>query len=102
MRLTRSGGLAGLSMVASVDLDDLPPATARQVRAALAEVDFDPPPAPEVTGERAPAWPGAADTYQYDLEVTQGRKRSITVHEPVSSPELRALFDVLMPLARPE
>ena len=102
VHLTRSGGLAGLSMVASVDLDDLPPATARQVRDALAEVDFDPPSAPEVAGERAPAWPGAADTYQYDLEVTDGGKRSITVHDPVSSPELRTLFDVLLPLAQPE
>ena len=103
MRLTRSGGLAGLSMVASVDLDDLPPATAEQVRAALAEVDFDRPPASAVAGEQAgPAWPGAADTYQYDLEVTDGGKRSITVHEPVSSPELQALIDVLLPRAAPE
>ena len=34
VRLTRSGGLAGLSMVASVDLDDLPAAKAKKVRAA--------------------------------------------------------------------
>ncbi len=34
MKLTRSGGLAGISMVASVDLDELPPATARKVKAA--------------------------------------------------------------------
>ncbi len=43
MRLTRSGGLAGLSMVASVDLDELPQETAAEVRAALDEVDFDKP-----------------------------------------------------------
>jgi hypothetical protein len=105
VRLTRSGGLAGLSMVASVDLDDLPAATAKKVRTALAEVDFDPAPAPRKAGRRAPApraWPGAADTYQYDLEVIDGKKRSITLHDPVSSPEVKALLDVLLPLAEPE
>ncbi len=94
-------------MVASVDLDDLPAATAKKVRTALAEVDFDPAPAPRKAGRRAPApapraWPGAADTYQYDLEVIDGKKRSITLHDPVSSPEVKTLLDVLLPLAEPE
>jgi hypothetical protein len=106
VRLTRSGGLAGLSMVASVDLDELPAATARKLRSALAEVDFEPAPAPRGTGRRAapapPAWPGAADTYQYDLEVNDGRKRSITLHDPISSAEVQTLLDVLLPLAEPE
>lgn len=106
VRLTRSGGLAGLSMVASVDLDDLPAATAKKVRSALAEMDFETAPAPPKAGRReAPAprsWPGAADTYQYDLEVNDGEKRSITVHDPISSPEMQALLDVLLPLAEPE
>ena len=99
VRLTRSGGLAGLSMVTSVDLDDLPPAKARKVRAALADVDFS----PAKRRRRAPGpWPGAADRFQYDLEVDDGTKRSITLHEPVSRPELLALLDVLLPLAEPE
>ena len=106
VRLTRSGGLAGLSMVASVDLDDLPAATARKVRSALADVDFDPAPAPRQAGRRAApapqAWPGAADTYQYDLEVDDGQKRSITVHDPVASPQLQTLLDALLPLAELE
>ena len=103
MRLTRSGGLAGLSMVASVDLDDLPPATAEQVRAALAEVDFDRPPASAVAGEQAgPAWPGAADTYQYDLVVTGEETRTVTARDPFVGPGVRALLDVLLPLAEPE
>ena len=97
VRLTRSGGLAGLCMVASVDVDDLPPATAKKVRAALAEIDFSPP-------RRRRGLPGAADTYQYDIEVDEGKKRSVTVtvHDPVSSPELQTLLDVLLPLAEPE
>jgi hypothetical protein len=103
VRLTRSGGLAGLSMVAAVDLDDLPTATAAKVRTALANVDFDPPaPAPRSRPKAGPAWPGAADTYQYDLEVDDGKRRAITVHEPVPSPHIQALVDVLLPLAKPE
>ena len=103
VRLTRSGGLAGLSMVASVDLDDLPAATARKVRAALAGMDLEPAPAPRKAGRRpAPARTPFPDTYQYDLEINDGKKRSITVHDPVSSPEMQTLLDVLLPLAEPE
>ena len=95
VRLTRSGGLAGLSMVASVDLDDLPPAKAKKVRAALADVDFTP--------KRRRAAPAPfPDGFQYDLEVDDGKKRSITVHDPVASPEMQTLLDVLLPLAQPE
>jgi hypothetical protein len=95
IRLVRSGGLAGLSMVASVDLDDLPAAKAKQVRAALAEIDFTP-----KRRRRAPA--PIADGFQYDLEVNDGKKRTITVHDPVSSREMQTLLDVLLPLAEPE
>lgn len=103
VRLTRSGGLAGLSMVASVDLDDLPPATARKVRSALDGLDFEPPPAPRTAGRRPPRAPAPiADGFQYDLEVDDGRKRAVTVHDPVSSPELQRLLEVLLPLAEPE
>ena len=106
VRLTRSGGLAGLSMVASVDLDELPAPTARKVRSALAEVNFDLAPARRRPGRRAApapqAWPGAADTYQYDLEVNDGKKRSITLHDPVASPEVQTLLNLLLPLAQPE
>ena len=94
IRLTRSGGLAGISMVASVDVDELPEATARRVSAALDDVDFDAPPAPSI--------PGAADTHQYDLVVIDGGRRSLTAHDPFLSPGLRALLDVLLPLAEPE
>ena len=96
VRLTRSGGLAGISMVADVDLEELPAATADQVRAALAEVDFDAPAAPPAARR------GAADAYQYDLEVTDHGTRALTAHDPFVGPGMRALLDVLMPLAEPE
>jgi hypothetical protein len=113
VRLTRSGGFAGLSMVADVDLDTLPQPAAEQLRAALAEVDFDRPARPS-RGSRpassgrptrsAPAPGPGADMYQYDLVVKDGSKnhRSLTVHEPVSDPGLQTLFGVLLPLAEPE
>lgn len=98
VRLTRSGGLAGLSMVASVDVDDLPPASAAKVRAALGEVEFTRP--KHRATRTAPA--GFPDGYQYDIEVNDGKKRSLTVRDPVASPEVQALLDVLLPLAEPE
>ncbi len=90
-------------MVASVDLDELPEETAGEVRAALDQVDFD-----NLAGRRnRPSAPpafarGAADTFQYDLEVVGPQRRSLTVHEPLPSPELQALVDALLPLAQPE
>ncbi len=40
--------------------------------------------------------------FQYDLEVDDGKTRSVTARNQVASPELQALLDVLLPLARPE
>jgi hypothetical protein len=97
VRLTRSGGIAGLSMVASVDLDDLPAAKARKVRSALEGVDFE----PDKRRRSARAAP-IADGFQYDLEVDDGKKRSVTVRDPVASPALQTLLEVLLPLAEPE
>lgn len=93
-------------MVASVDLDELPEETAAEVKAALDELDFDKP------GRRRRAVPpraappafgaGAADTFQYDLEVYGEKRRSLTVHEPLPSPQLQTLVNALLPLAEPE
>jgi hypothetical protein len=96
VRLTRSGGFAGLSMVANVDLDELPHPAAAQVRAALEDLDF------ERLGKADRPRGGMPDAYQYDLEVDDGKRRAITVHEPVPSPHIQALVDVLLPLAKPE
>jgi len=98
VRLTRSGGFAGISLVATVDLDDVPAETAEAVRAALKQVDFNP------SRPRSQGGPlrGAADMYQYDLEVIGDRRRSLTAHEPLADPGLQKLSEVLLPLARPE
>lgn len=93
IRLTRSGGLAGISMVADVDLDELPEATAAKVTAALGGIDFAPP---------AGQGPARPDSYQYDLVVRDRTTRSMTARDPFLSPGFRTLVDVLMPLAKPE
>lgn len=102
VRLTRSGGLAGISMVADVDLDELPDRTAEQVRAALAGVDFRSPPRRRRARGALPPPPGPPDAYQYDLVVKDRTTRSVTARDPLLSPGMRALLDVLMPLAKPE
>ena len=97
LRLTRSGGLAGLDMVASVDVDELPASTASQVHQALARLDTDARAVP------APGPPQGADRYQYDVEVMNEHGRhSFVAHEPHVPPSLRALVDLLLPLARPQ
>ncbi len=96
VRLTRSGGLAGIEMVAAVDVDDLPGPAAARVRQALDKLQFDRP------GHGRPPAPGGPDRYQYDLEVTDGGRRSLTAHEPDVGPELQAVIDALLPLARPQ
>ena len=91
-------------MVASVDLDELPKKTAAEVRAALEEVDFETPAGRRRRAASAPPafGAGAADTFQYDLEVIGPERRSLTVHEPLPNPQLQTLVDVLLPLAQPE
>jgi hypothetical protein len=96
VRLTQSGGLAGLDMVAQVDVDELPPDQAARVREALAAADL-----PALAGQ-APGPPQGADRFQYDIAVTEGgRTQHVTVHEPGVPAELQPLIDVLRPLARP-
>jgi len=83
-------------MVAVVDIDDLPADDAARVRQALSTLSFR-----RARGRRAHP-PGGPDRFQYDLEVTDGRRRSLTAHEPDIPPELQSVIDVLLPLARPE
>jgi hypothetical protein len=95
VRLTQSGGLAGLQMVAAVDVDDLPAPAAARVREAVDGLSFERP-----TGGGPP--PGGPDRFQYDLEVTDGHRRSLTAHEPDLPPGLQTVIDVLLPLAEPQ
>ena len=93
----RSGGLAGLSLAASVDASTLDPEAAAAVRDALDRVDLG---ALSQQGRRAPSAP---DRFQYDITVTtdDGRSQTVTLEESDVPGELRPLIDALMPLARP-
>lgn len=99
VRLTRSGGIAGLDMVASVDVDDLPAETAAPLRSALAGLASE---AEADTGPVVLVPAAGADRYQYDLAVTDGAKRwSVTAHEGALTPAVRAVVDLLLPFASP-
>ncbi len=96
IRLTRSGGLAGIDLVASVDVDDLPEHTKSSVRSAVSGLGR--------AGAAAPPAgpPPGADRYQYDLVIdADGERRSVTAHDGALSPELRTVVDALLPLAKP-
>ena len=96
VELARSGGLAGLTMAAAVDVDDLPAETAGSVRGALDRVDL------AALAAAPPTTPSGADRFQYDLTVTRGDdRRSVTLHESQVPPELRPVLEALMPLAQP-
>ncbi|MFN2608479.1 MAG: protealysin inhibitor emfourin [Acidimicrobiales bacterium] len=91
----RSGGLAGLTMGASVDTDSLPPDVAATVNGALGKVDLG-----ALAGRGGQ--PSGADRFQYDLRVSgDAGSHSITLQESEVPGELRPLIDALMPLASP-
>lgn len=92
----RTGGLGGLRLSASVDVDALPPDAASRVREALGGVDLT------ALAARPPGPPSGADRFQYDIRVTDGSgMHAITALEPDTPPELRRLIDALVPLAAP-
>ena len=62
VKLVRSGGIAGLNMVASVDSADLPPDQQHVVSTLLTE---------DLRGSGVSP-PGAADQFSYQLEIQQG------------------------------
>jgi hypothetical protein len=90
--LVRSGSLAGLDMVATVDSEDLPDDQQEVVASPLTE---------DLRGNSG-SRPGAADQFSYQLEIQQG-DRSVRrnwveaeVHESV-----RPLLTALMRQAKP-
>lgn len=97
VRLERSGGLAGLVMVAEVDTDSCSPELAdraRQARQARLPVA-----APSAA---KPAPVAGADRYQYDLTFADGQAvKRVRFGEGEVPPALDALVKALLPLARP-
>lgn len=96
LRLRRTGGLAGLAMVASLKTRELESEEAECISTALDEVDL-------ARVERRPdAAPGAADMLHYQLEI-RGADRAQTVRfsERQMPAELAPVVRALMRRAEP-
>jgi hypothetical protein len=97
LHLVQSGGLAGLTLVAEVDVDDLPADAAVLVRRVLDTVDLS------ALAARPPPPPTGPDRFSYELTVEcAGERRCVKVQEPEVPPALRPLLSTLLPLARPQ
>jgi hypothetical protein len=89
LRLTRTGGFAGMTMEASVDTAELDPDTAERILEGIRRADLD------TLAKRGPS-PGVPDAFAFDLDVDDGtvtRRLSFTgadVPEP-----LRPALEVL-------
>jgi hypothetical protein len=92
VKLVRSGGLAGVNMVATVDSADLP-ADQQEVVSTLLAGDL-----------RGPGLgrPGGADQFSYQLEIKDG-DNTVTRHwlEPEVHEKVRPLLAALTRQARP-
>jgi len=91
----RSGGLGGLRLSASVDVDALPPDMAAQVGDALGRVDLG------ALADRPTDAASGADRFQYDITVNDASgAHTCTVHEPDVPPGVWHLIEALLPLAK--
>ena len=96
LQLVQSGGLAGLTLVADVDVDDLPGDAAVAVRRALATVDLP------TLAARPPPPPAGPDRFSYELTVDGGgERRFVKLQEPEVPAGLRTVLTALLPLAHP-
>ncbi len=97
LQLVQSGGLAGLTLVAEVDVDDLPADAAVAVRRALDTADL-----PALAARPSPS-PAGPDRFSYELTVDSGgERRCVKLQEPEVPAELQPVLTVLLPLARPQ
>ena len=87
----RTGGLfAGNVLVASVSVADLDDAQQETLRQCLEQADLD------ALAERSPITGTGADTYQYNITVDDGAKRSeVTVTQTAVPENLRPLIEWL-------
>lgn len=91
LHLRRTGGLAGLPMVASLDTRELAADEAERILEALDHVDL------AHVEDRPGAAPGARDTFHYDLEVRRpGRTDAVRFNERQMPPELKPVIRSLM------
>jgi hypothetical protein len=96
LSLRRTGGLAGLPMVASLNTRDLDPEEAERIVDALDRADLD------HVQNRPGAPPGSADMFQYQLDV-RGPDRTQTVRfsDYQMPSELAPVIGALMRRAEP-
>ncbi len=92
---TRSGGVAGLLLTATVDTDQLAAPEAARVRELVENAGYFKLPARIRSRQRQP------DRFQYDLTIEDGsRQRTVTIDEEALPPTLRPLLDWLTQTAR--
>ncbi len=96
LSLRRTGGLAGLPMIASLDTRDLARHEAETITSALDRVDL------ARVGQGPPAAPGAADMLHFDLEVRRGDHTHVLRFGERQMPaELAPVVRALMDRAEP-
>lgn len=90
LALKRSGGIAGLTLRAEVETEELPEEEGRELRELVRRTNI------EGLAERG-SRPRGADRYQYDVAVEDGdhRARAVVSGEHVP-PELRSALDRLL------
>jgi hypothetical protein len=94
VRVTQSGGFAGLTRHYEVEAAKLDPAQSRRLDELVAAL-----PRPAGGGAQQKGQP---DRFQYDLEVeTKGGARQWRVPEAAASPEHKALIDWIKATAKP-
>ncbi len=95
VEFVRSGGFAGLRMVASVDTQTLPQDQAHEVELLVVNSGFFDLP------EQIQTQASGADRFQFRVLVTDGnRSHSVTVGEAAVPKNLRPLLDYMTELAR--
>lgn len=96
LRLRRTGGLSGLAMEASLATGELAVEEGRRIRDALARVDL------ADLSLRPSSAPGAADMFDYRLEVRRaGRAETYHFGERQVPAELAPIIRALMDRAEP-
>jgi hypothetical protein len=95
IRFERSGGLAGITVALSIDLDEIP----KEMGSALREYLQSASPSEGEAGSPGPSF--AADRFVYRITVEeQPRHRSVRIDEDRVPPGLQPLLDWLLARAR--
>ncbi|TSA05263.1 MAG: hypothetical protein D4R81_00490 [Nitrospiraceae bacterium] len=95
IQFERTGGVAGLRLIATVHSDALAPEEARKVQAMVQEARFF-----DLPSTLSHAQPGA-DRFQYTVTVEiKGRRHTVEIADGAAPPRLRPLLDWLTAKAR--